>query len=520
MLTSLENDSINHKKDKPMNVISLLEKDIFISYAHLDNAALTEDEKGWVSVFDNALKTRIAQLIGRKADIWRDEKLHGNDIFGDEIVDQFPKLKVFVSIVSPRYLKSEWCLKELQEFHKAANKTGGVRLGNKSRIFKVVKTPVAREEYPAEFSTMLGYEFFHVDETGRFREFVLEKGSPTYQQFIDRFEDVAQDICQLIKRLDALPELPAEKDLGIAGVDKEKTVYLAATTTDLNSARDNIRRDLEMRGYTVLPDQELPIDMHFRKIVKDYLERSSLAIHLIGDKYGWVPEEEQKSVVELQHELSRAVSLQRLIWIPSFEMSTEDQRQQHVLTELKDHTVGDMNTELLSGSLEDFKTVVIDALEKHKAPKDRPVSADESTGTIRIYLMFDISDREAVSAIDDYLYGQKFEILRPIFEGEEQDIRLVHQDNLKLCDGVFIYCNQSPEAWLNFKVNDIRKAPGYRDGKPLKAAAVYLCGETNRFKQDFRTREASAVIKQFDSFKKEDLAPFLNFLRRDESVIS
>ena len=111
-----------------MNVISFLEKDIFMSYAHLDNETLTEDEKGWVSAFDSALQKRVAQLIGRKADIWRDHKLHGNDIFGEEIVDQFPKLKVFISIVSPRYLKSEWCIKELQEFHKAANKTGGVRL--------------------------------------------------------------------------------------------------------------------------------------------------------------------------------------------------------------------------------------------------------------------------------------------------------------------------------------------------------------------------------------------------------
>ncbi|MGD9302323.1 MAG: TIR domain-containing protein, partial [Desulfobacterales bacterium] len=130
-----------------MSVSSFLENDIFMSYAHLDNETLTEDEKGWVSAFDNALQKRVSQLIGRKADIWRDRKLHGNDIFGDEIVDQFPKLKVFVSIVSPRYLKSEWCLKELKEFHKVANKTGGVRLGNKSRIFKVIKTPVPPDEY-------------------------------------------------------------------------------------------------------------------------------------------------------------------------------------------------------------------------------------------------------------------------------------------------------------------------------------------------------------------------------------
>ena len=503
-----------------MSVISFLKKDIFMSYAHLDNETLTEDEKGWVSAFDSALQKRVAQLIGRKADIWRDRKLHGNDIFGDEIVDQFPKLKVFISIVSPRYLKSEWCIKELQEFHKAANKTGGVRLGNKSRIFKVIKTPVPHDEYPAEISRVLGYEFFHVDEKGRFREFVLEKGSPTYYQFIERFEDVAQDICQLIKALDERTEQPSESGNEIAAVDKEKTVYLANTTTDLNPARDNIRRDLEMRGYTVLPDQELPIDEGFRKTVEDHLGHSSLAIHLIGDKYGLVPEDEQRSVVELQHELSRAASLQRLIWMPRYDMSNEDHRHQRLITELRDHAVGGTNTELLSGNLEDFKTVIIDTLEKQAAFEDKPPSANENSATTRIYLMFDKSDRETVSVIDDYFYDQEFEVLRPLFEGEELDIRQVHQDNLKLCDGVFIYCNQASESWLNFKMSDVRKAPGYRNGKTLTASAVYLCGEPNRFKKDFRTREALAVIKQFGIFLKADLTPFIKNLRGDESAIT
>lgn len=99
-----------------MSKTAAFERDIFISYAHLDNEALTEEEKGWVSAFDNALQKRLGQLLGRKPDIWRDRKLQGNDIFGDEIVAQFLKLKVMISIISPRYLESEWCRRELEEF--------------------------------------------------------------------------------------------------------------------------------------------------------------------------------------------------------------------------------------------------------------------------------------------------------------------------------------------------------------------------------------------------------------------
>ena len=43
----------------------------------------------------------LSQRMGGQADIWRDEKLRGNDIFSDEIVDQLPKTASNMS-------KKEW----------------------------------------------------------------------------------------------------------------------------------------------------------------------------------------------------------------------------------------------------------------------------------------------------------------------------------------------------------------------------------------------------------------------------
>ncbi|MGR9106410.1 MAG: hypothetical protein ACU843_05705, partial [Gammaproteobacteria bacterium] len=94
-------------------------------------------------------------------------------------------------------------------------------------------------------------------------------------------------------------------------------------------------------------------------------------------------------------------------------------------------------------------------------------------------------------------------------------IRELHQDNLKLCDGVLVYCNRAGESWLKFKANDLRKAPGYREGKPLKARAVYLAGEHSRFKERFHYPEAS-IIKQFAGFSDAQLQPFLSSLQRGQ----
>jgi hypothetical protein len=116
------------------------ENDIFISYAHLDDQPLTEGQKGWVSDFHRALELRLGELLGEKPKIWRDAKLAGNDYFSDVIVGRLMKVALLISILSPRYLKSEWCVKELREFYKAAEQTGGLRVGEKARVFKVVKT--------------------------------------------------------------------------------------------------------------------------------------------------------------------------------------------------------------------------------------------------------------------------------------------------------------------------------------------------------------------------------------------
>ena len=105
-------------------------KHLFISYAHLDNQILSSEEEGWISRFHASLESLLSMRLGGKARIWRDTKLTGNDIFGDEIVDQFPETALLVSIISPRYLRSEWCTKEAREFVEAASDTGGVTVGN------------------------------------------------------------------------------------------------------------------------------------------------------------------------------------------------------------------------------------------------------------------------------------------------------------------------------------------------------------------------------------------------------
>ncbi len=344
------------------------EKDVFISYAHIDNLTLKSDDFGWITEFHRALEVRLSQLRGEQIRIWRDQKLQGNDFFGDEIVDQFPETAVMVSVISPRYLKSEWCLKEVKEFTRAASHDIGVRVGNKSRIFKIIKTFVPYDSHPPEIADILGYEFYISDpETGKPKELAPDGELET--TYFAKLDDVAHDICDLLDQLEDQRKGPSS-DVGKAfrgRTESELTVYLAETSSDLSEERDTIKRELTEYGYQVLPDSRLPyVESDFNAAVEGFLEQCVLSIHLVGGSYGMVPEGAQQSILDLQNELaarrSKTGKLQRLIWMMPY-MEPDDVRQQQFIYRLKTDADSLFGADLMETSMEDFKLSVHDRLQ-------------------------------------------------------------------------------------------------------------------------------------------------------------
>ncbi len=342
--------------------------DVFISYAHIDNMPLKEGDKGWVASFHKALEVRLAQLIGEKPRIWRDQKLQGNDFFSDEIVQQFPETALMLSIISPRYIKSDWCTKEVKEFHQTAAKLSGIKIGNKSRIFKIIKTFVPFEEHPPEVADTLGYEFFVSESgTGRTRELSLKAPEELEQIYWSKLDDIAHDIRDILSQLKTPDEI--ENQPG-----NQLSVYLAETTSALNEERDMIKRQLMEFGYRVLPDSRLPfLESEFIATVNDYLDQCALSIHLVGENYGVVPENSEKSIVMLQNELaaqkSKTGKLDRLIRLLAGNPD-KDGRQEAFINLLRSNPDAQYGADMFETSIEDFKLAVRNKL------KDIQSSAD------------------------------------------------------------------------------------------------------------------------------------------------
>src|ERR1044071_5428937 len=222
------------------------ENDIFVSYAHVDNKPF-DNPQGWVDSFVKRLSLRLEQLIGKEPSVWRDTRLQGNEYFAGSIGDGISSTRLLLSIISPRYVNSDWCRGEIKEFCRRASQTGGAGGGERggggaaplSRFLKVVKTHVDEADMPEELRGLLGYHFYDFDERGRPREFRPDDPPNKDQRYWDRLEDLALDIVKALKTLgDAEPRGAAERAPDAAveedaeALPLEKKVYLAEPTAD------------------------------------------------------------------------------------------------------------------------------------------------------------------------------------------------------------------------------------------------------------------------------------------------
>lgn len=488
--------------------------DAFISYSHIDNVGLMDGSKGWITNLHRALEIRVAQLLGEKPEIWRDPKLAGNDVFENTLVEKLQRVAVLITIVSPRYVKSEWTRRELVEFWKAAEAQGGVSFHDKARIFKVLKTPISREMDPPELQPLLGYEFFHVDaESGRVHELDEAFGTQAQRDFWMKLDDLAHDVAALLEMLKA-ESLPTQ--LAVQSTRKE-AIFLAETTDDLKDQRESIRRDLQQHGYTVLPARGLPLVVSDMKAsLEQDLAHCRMSVHPIGKNYGWIPEGSSVSFLEIQNELAIERGKQggfvRLLWIPAG-LQVEDERQAKVINQFRMDPRLQLGADLLETIFEDLRTVIHNRLQE-TPPNAQPKSSMDAAGACcgQIYLLYDQRDAASVSSYADALFDQGFDVLHPTFEGDEADVRQCHEENLRVCDGVLIFFGSANEGWVRRKLREVQKSVGYGRTGPLPTVAISCVGAKTAEKERFRTHEAP-VMFQMDCFSPDMLQSFVSRIK-------
>jgi hypothetical protein len=100
-----------------MSAVPRFAHDVFVSYAHADNQLVAGAKIGFVSQLVADLRTEVGRKVGVSLDMWWDHyKLPGNVSVTPEIVRAAGDCAAIIVVVSPAYLRSEWCKDELRVF--------------------------------------------------------------------------------------------------------------------------------------------------------------------------------------------------------------------------------------------------------------------------------------------------------------------------------------------------------------------------------------------------------------------
>jgi hypothetical protein len=471
-----------------------------LSYARADDELPPNRKggKGFVSCLIEQLHYEFKQLgVLHDVEVWRDSrKVAPGDQFDDIIEKAIGQSNLFVAVLSPNWMESDYCKKELESFRRRWQQEGELRV--KQRIVVACKRFVDRDKRPSLLQGQQGYDFFVFES--------LKEVGPQFEFFArgeirdDRYESVVQQLAdflyrrgQQVTRSMPIPQsdspLPPPPPPPQPGPDARK-IYLAKPASDMREYYSRLVQELSNNGYAVVPDpdKDVPHDNTSTKFIDAALEGADLSIHLLGDGKGYAPEN-SKPIVALQ--LTRAAArlgaataetgkqragFRRIIWAPEVldgsddavgadgkaadggnagagganRVTVENRLPLDVLARFGDFQPTD---KVVGGTPSKF----VDFLIEHLRQSDTQTGgATEITADDWIYVYHALADTQYACDLMDALKERGAAAGLPAFEGDPADVNRLHLERLSECSAVVLCWAQASEAWAHAQAHQLK----------------------------------------------------------------
>jgi predicted MPP superfamily phosphohydrolase len=431
---NLFNSLSQNNNDKDRQVRQISQHDIFISYAHVDNEPLPGVDKGWVTTLINGLKIFLGQQLGcaDAYSLWMDDEERGNTEVTPHIIKQIKNAATFLLILSPGYLKSQWCRSELKQFLTQVGE-------NSDRVFVVERDEVERAE---NISNLLGYKFW-VKDGGKTYTLATPEPNPKEIEYYQKLDDLARQLKIKIEQEVTLPS--------------HKIVFLALVSADLEEYRNEIKRYLEQQNVQILPTKRYSLrDNDFQQQLKQDLKQCNLFVQLLSEKMG-------NDWPKSQYEYASAIDdLPILQWHDN----TLD------LNKVIDPAHKDLLSQntVIASTLVDFKKHIFNDLKK-------PEISEEQTKRKENLVFINAAPDDVLLAdqIKDFLQYHNISCRLPLPSNTSTKPKKIQQDldkRLLQCHSVILVYDNATEHWVCEQVRYCQHIQVKRT-QPFKIVTVY-----------------------------------------------
>jgi hypothetical protein len=456
-----------------MAFVPQYEHDIFVSYAHVDDQPFTshgierERPHGWVVTLVRHLKILLGQNFGRPdaVSVWFDShNLRGHHTLADEIAAKLEKTALFVAMVSPGYIASQWCQDEAELFARAPGDLG-------RRIFVIEKAPLEQDTVmPPSLAGRRKYVFWYRDQAEQPRTLAIPTPRPDELDYYRKIEDLARDLrsqCRVMSgdtpsvSIASAPVIaaPVATTVPTATASSNSSVLLAEVTDDLDFKREDVRRYLEQHGVPVLPESNYPFGHgEFEAALDVDLVRSRVFVQLLGPMAGKYTRDVPDGYGWLQLECARRRGLPILQWrSPELDLGTIERQRHRELLELET---------VQATTLESFKSAVLAAL---APPRPAPESRRDGTPRPLIFLNTELR-HQAIAAEIRHAFGDRAVWTEPLFEGPAEIVREDLEQNLIDCDAMVMVYTDNP-GWARAQLRSFHKV-SHRRERPVRVIPI------------------------------------------------
>jgi hypothetical protein len=425
--------------------------DIFISYAHVDNAPTSWENLGWIEKFYKDLETLLTRRIGRPGVIkiwWDSKKLDGSVVFDDSIQKGIQQSAIMICLNSPSYKSSTYCKQELELFYnKAQQDKFGLKVADRSRILNVLLYNIPYSDWPSELGGTTGFAFHDAKDEEDFGD-PLDASSPEFKNKLQDLRDA------IIKIINAFPK----EEQNIATQDDEKedqtiikegfTIYMAEVPDSLRTIRKRTIAELEKKGYNLLYGVPPPEEAvaHEEKVKKE-LSVADLSVHLLDQYPGreidgkadeWYPQK--------QTEIGLQFAKSQMIWVPAETdiALIEEENYKTFLQRLEQGKSAGKSFEYIRGSKSTLSQEIADLAKQVKLLQQKQTAKE------KISVLLDTHFNDQIYALDlskTLLQNQIQPFINPQEDDPRKNLNILAERVRQVSKLIFFY-GQVSKDWV------------------------------------------------------------------------